>query len=210
MKKNKNIRLVALHFGYVEDASIPVTIYKCSQDGHTPFTALRSLASEFYRAYKAEYDSAFPGSCRQCCIQALSQPKPPKFCPECGHGLKKFAIDVETYIQYVKDGNLGTIDSWAASGFGYFEDESDEGWSPFTTFDDFYGVTKDEVFEIKEKAEDVLAMAIDPAIMTEDDRKAFESYGNFGRKDFYFGDMFEEGLKNEFTIEFEVRLPTKP
>ena len=123
------INFISLTFGYVESGTVASMLLR-NHSGKLfikSSEALKSLARYFLEKWKEDHD--FSEDVEDCCAKALLNPKPPKFCPDCGYSTAGAdrPMFVEEYEQWLNSQLNQTADDWRS-----FEDD----WWPRNNLED--------------------------------------------------------------------------
>jgi len=110
------INYISLTFGYVESSTVASMLLQ-NHSGKLftrPSEALESLALYFLEKWKEDHDFSEDVGvvCPDCCAAWNLNPKPPKFCPDCGKRTDLPKFDVEEYEQWLNGQLNQTADGW--------------------------------------------------------------------------------------------------
>jgi hypothetical protein len=155
-KEEFGYRIVALHFGYVESGQVSVMILRRQHgesEAMTKAAAVKSVAEFFFKKWLEDHEWTAT-KLKACCEKAKEKEPDAKFCPKCGKKIEVPGFDDELYTDWLRQQLHATADDW-----GSYEGE----WWPWTSVADAVDCYKNglKCLEIREKAENVLAFALD-------------------------------------------------
>jgi len=181
----ENITALILTFGYAEDQLVGLYAYYNELGAGTKVEALRSLADELFNQYKARFtlkDYKYNVCCRISIKDADNS-----FCPKCGLRLISPAVDPQSFAQWLYGLHCKNFNDYNAQlRLGLLHT-----WDIGMTFGLLKNLNDNEVYEIHEKAETILASAVSPDLLTETERVMFSNILD------YFDDL-ETGIENHF------------
>jgi hypothetical protein len=166
------IRFIALYMGYVESGAIAPLLLE--NESGVAFTdakaALKHLASSLFQKYLSDnsYNLEATQYPKECCDFALKKKKrTPKFCEECGARLVAEVIDQDDYTQWIYD-----LYTKNADNFG----EELLHWWPWNSVLTLVSCKSEEVIEIRENAEQLMAALLEPEMVPDEYKKTIKSW----------------------------------
>lgn len=165
-----SIKYIGLSMGYVESSQMGHVIFR-NQTGEDlgKIEAVKDLAKALFEHYLEEIRyKEKPFLFRECC-KKTAEDTTAHFCKKCGTDLRPVEMDFGAYEEYLR--SLPTLTA----------DESGEeldGWWQWVSLHEVIRDCKEEgdLLEISENGEIHLIQILDPALMTDDIREAWEAW----------------------------------